>query len=123
MPPFGPRPPLGPPVYYSGPPMMPFAPMMSTPNVPQNVINPQTITSIPQTRTLSSLKTIPLTKTVSKSPKIDVVKKENKLINPRELLIAVIITILMFINDFCDSRFFIFFSKLINRKGLNLEKN
>jgi hypothetical protein len=29
----------------------------------------------------------------------------------------------MFINDFCDSRFFIFFSKLINRKGLNLEKN
>jgi hypothetical protein len=89
--------------------MMPFAPMMSTPNVPQNVINPQTITSIPQTRTLSSLKTIPLTKTVSKSPKIDVVKKENKLINPRELLIAVIITILMFIKDFCDSRFFIFF--------------
>lgn len=109
MPSFGPRPPLRPPMYYSGPPMMPFTPMMSTPNVPQNVINPQTITSIPQTRTLSSLKTIPLTKTVSKSPKIDVVKKENKFINPRELLIAVMLTILMFIKHFCNSRFYLFF--------------
>jgi hypothetical protein len=50
-----------------------------------------------------------LTKTVSKSPKIDVIKKENKFINPRELLIAVMLTILMFIKHFCNSRFYLFF--------------
>jgi hypothetical protein len=49
-----------------------------------------------------------LTKTVSKSPKIDVVKKDNKLMNPRELLIAVMINILMFIKHFCNSRFYLF---------------